>query len=350
LEDAIEYRLPFGRLGDMLGHRFVERKLERVFRYRHRVTGADLHLITDLRKQAAMKILITGATGLVGTELASLLMTQGHEVFRLTRKAPREPNDIPWDPATGNIPKARLEGLDAVVHLAGENIAGARWTPAVKERLRASRVEATRLLCETLAELQAPPKTLICASAIGYYGDRGDELLTEDSANGTGFLAELCRDWEAAAEPARKKGIRVVNVRIGVVLTPKGGALAKMLTPFKFGVGGVVGSGKQYWSWVAIDDVIGAIYHCLTRAEISGPVNAVAPNSTTNADFTKTLGGVLHRPTIFPMPAFAARLALGEMADELLLSSARVVPKRLQETAYQFRCPTLELALQHVLG
>lgn len=296
-----------------------------------------------------MKILITGATGLIGRELTSELTRQGHEVFRLTRGQPKEANDIPWNPAAGEIPTARLEGLDAVVHLAGESIAGARWTAAVKERLRTSRAQGTKLLCDALCQLKSPPKTLICASAIGYYGDRGDEQLTEDAPVGHGFLAELCRDWEAAAEPAWQNGIRVVHLRIGVVLTAKGGALAQMLTPFKLGLGGVVGSGKQYWSWVAIDDVIGAISHALKHAEISGPVNAVAPNAATNYDFTKTLGRVLHRPTIFPLPAFAARIVLGEMANELLLSSARVVPQRLQQTGYQFRCPTLDGALEHVL-
>lgn len=297
-----------------------------------------------------MKILITGATGLIGRELTADLIRQGHEVFRLTRSQPKEPNDIPWNPTAGEISTARLEGLDAVVHLAGENIAGSRWTAAVKERLRTSRVQGTKLLCDALCKLQSPPKTLIGASAIGYYGDRGDEQLTEDAPVGRGFLAELCRDWEAAAEPARQKGIRVVHLRIGVVLTPKGGALAQMLTPFKLGLGGVVGSGKQYWSWVAIDDVIGAISHGLKHTEISGPMNAVAPNAVTNYDFTKALGRVLHRPTIFPLPAFAARIVLGEMADELLLSSARVVPQRLQQTGYQFRCPTLDGALAQVLN
>jgi uncharacterized protein (TIGR01777 family) len=297
-----------------------------------------------------MQILITGGTGLIGRELTAELTRQGHEVFRLTRGQPKEPNDISWNPATGEIPRARLEGLDAVVHLAGENIAGARWTAAAKDRLRSSRIQGTKLLCDALCALQQPPKTLICASAIGYYGDRGTEHLTEDVPAGRGFLAELCRDWEAAAEPARQKGIRVVHLRIGVVLTPKGGALAQMLTPFKLGLGGVVGSGKQYWSWVAIDDVIGAITHALNHAELAGPVNAVAPNAATNYDFTKTLGRVLHRPTIFPLPAFVARIVLGEMADELLLSSARVVPQRLQQTGYQFRCPTLDRALLHVLN
>ena len=297
-----------------------------------------------------MKILVTGATGLIGRELTPLLTTSGHEVFRLTRSKPTEANDITWNPAQGQLPQAPLEGLDAVVHLAGENIAEARWTDAVKERIRLSRIQSTKLLCDTLAKLQSPPKTLICASAIGFYGNRGTEILTESSPAGTGFLADLCRDWEMLAEPARQLGIRVVHLRIGVVLSPKGGALAKMLTLFQLGLGGVVGSGRQYWSWVAIDDVIGAIRHCLERADVSGPVNVVSPNPVTNFEFTKTLGGVLHRPTVFPLPAFAARLAFGEMADELLLGSNRILPQRLQETGYAFRCPTLEFALRHLLG
>lgn len=350
LVDSIEYELPFGWLGDAVARHSIRRKLERVFRYRHHITFHDLAARSLLREQNPMKILVTGATGLIGRELTTLLTTAGHEVFRLTRKPPTEANDITWNPAAGTIPKARLEGLDAVVHLAGENIAKSRWTDAVKAEMRASRVQGTKLLCETLAQLQSPPKTLICAAAIGYYGNRGDEVMTETSSPGTGYLAELCREWEATAEPARQQGIRVVNLRIGVVLSPKGGALEKMLTPFKLGVGGVVGDGKQYWSWVAIDDVIGAIQHCLDHTELSGPVNAVAPNPSTNHDFTKTLGHVLHRPTIFPLPAFAAKLALGEMAEELLLSSTRVIPERLQQTGYQFRCPTLESALRHLLG
>ncbi len=350
LEDHIEYRLPFGRLGDWLAHRLIQQKLERVFRYRHHITCNDLATRLADREDSSMKTLITGATGLVGRELTALLTTSGQEVFRLTRSKPTEANDITWNPAQGILPKAPLEGMDAVVHLAGENIAAARWTDAVKERLRQSRIQSTKLLCETLAQLQSPPKTLICASAIGFYGDRGTEILTESSPLGTGFLAELCRDWEAAAEPARQKGIRVVHLRIGVVLSPKGGALAKMLMPFQWGLGGIVGNGRQYWSWVAIDDVIGAIRHCLERSDVSGPINAVSPNPVTNYEFTKTLGGVLHRPTVFPMPAFAARLALGEMADELLLGSNRILPKRLEETGYQFRCPTLESTLRHLLG
>lgn len=350
LVDHIEYVLPLGMVGKWLGGRFVRRKLERAFRYRHDVTAGDLQLLARYRNRSAMRVLVTGATGLVGQSLGALLKTQGNEVFRLVRRSPTEANDIPWDPASETIHAARLEGLDAVVHLAGENIAGARWTPEVKRRLRDSRVGPTHLLCETLAKLKRKPKVLICASAIGYYGNRGLQPLTEDSGPGKGFLPDLSVAWEEACRPAREAGIRVVNLRIGVVLSPLGGALQKMLLPFQLGLGGVIGPGRQYWSWIALDDLVGAIYHCLQHDELSGPVNATAPTPCTNYEFTRTLGGVLARPTILPIPGFAARLALGEMANDLLLASARVMPARLQATGYEFRYPELEGALRHLLG
>lgn len=350
LTDYIEYVPPMGFVGQWLAGRMIRRKLDRVFRYRHHITTADLTTWSANSERSTMKVLVTGATGLVGQELIPLLTTGGHEVFRLVRRSPTEANDIPWDPSKGEVHKARLEGLDGVVHLAGESIAGARWNASVKQRIRDSRTGPTRLLCETLASLERKPKVLVCASAIGFYGDRGTEILTEQSPAGTGFLPDVCREWEAACEPARKAGIRVVNLRIGVVLSPKGGALSKMLFPFKMGGGGVVGNGRQYWSWVAIDDVIGAIQHCLLHNEISGSVNCTAPNPATNYEFTKTLGAVLHRPTIIPMPGFLAKIALGEMANDLLLASTRVMPNQLQATGYQFRCPTLESTLRHVLG
>src|SRR3989338_4623676 len=297
-----------------------------------------------------MKVLVTGSTGLVGSALVPFLASGGHEVVRLVRGR-LKPGvvEVPWDPQAGTIEAAKLEGLDAVVHLAGERITG-RWTAAKKARIRSSRVQGTRLLAETLARLGRPPPTLVCASAIGYYGHRGDELLREESPPGAGFLAEVCREWEAAARPAAEKGIRVVQLRIGVVLSAAGGALALMLTPFKLGLGGRVGTGQQYMSWIALDDLAGIIQHALANESLRGPVNAVAPRAITNREFTKTLGRVLGRPTIFPMPAFAARLAFGQMADELLLASARVEPTRLIASGYKFRTPELEAALRHLLG
>lgn len=297
-----------------------------------------------------MNILVSGASGLVGSALLPFLTASGHSVTRLARSAPSSAPSVAWDPEAGVRDVAALEGFDAVVHLAGESIASGRWTAAKKARIRDSRVQGTRLLCEALAQLSRPPRLLACASAIGFYGSRGDETLTEDSAAGTGFLADVCRDWEQATQPARAKGIRVVNLRSGVILSSQGGALAKMLLPFKMGVGGIVGPGTQYMSWIDVDDMVGAIVHVLDNDSLSGPVNFVAPQPVTNHEFTKTLGRVLYRPTFLPMPAFAARLAFGEMADELLLASTRVIPKKLQEGGYAFRYANLDGSLRHWLG
>lgn len=297
-----------------------------------------------------MNIVITGASGFIGSALVSSLRAAGNKVTPLIRRYPSAGEQaIYWDPAGGKLESAGLENRDAVIHLAGETITG-RWTAAKKQRIRSSRIDGTRLLAGTLAELHLKPKVLVCASAIGYYGDRGDDVLREESPPGKSFLADTCVEWEAAAKPAADAGVRVVHLRIGVVLHPKGGALKQMLLPFKLGAGGVVGSGKQWWSWIALDDLVGAFEHALANQNLRGPVNAVAPQAVTNAEFTKTLGRVLSRPTIFPMPAFAARLALGEMADELLLASARVEPTQLVASGYAFRYPQLEPALRHLLG
>jgi uncharacterized protein (TIGR01777 family) len=298
-----------------------------------------------------MRVAVSGSTGLVGSEVVASLSAAGHEVVRLVRRAPAPGEKaVRWDPEKGEIDSAGLEGLDAVVHLAGENIASGRWNAARKAAIRVSRVNGTRLLCGALAGLARPPKTLVCASAIGYYGDRGADVLTEESPPGAGFLPEVCREWEAASEPAARKGIRVVALRIGMVLSPKGGALSRMLPPFRAGLGGVIGSGRQYVSWVALDDLVGIVLHALRSGELRGPVNAVAPVPVTNRELTEALGKVLSRPTLFPVPAFALRLAVGEMADALLLASTRVVPRRLEETGYRFRFPELPAALRHLLG
>ena len=295
-----------------------------------------------------MRIGVTGATGLVGSALLPLLEGAGHEAVGLRRGAGDAAGSPSWDPATGRV--AAGGPLDAVVHLAGENIAGGRWSAARKARIRDSRVDGTGALCRGLAALHPRPATLVAASAVGFYGDRGDERLDESSPAGTGFLADVCQEWEAVSAPAREAGIRVVHLRIGIVLTPAGGALGQMLLPFRMGVGGVIGSGRQIMSWIALDDVVAAALHAIRTDGLEGPVNAVAPNPASNAEFTKTLGRVLGRPTILPVPAFGARLAFGEMADHLLLGGARVEPTRLQETGFEFSHPSLEGALRHLLG
>lgn len=298
-----------------------------------------------------MRVAVSGSTGLVGSEVMTVLSAEGHEVVRLVRRVPAPgEKTVRWDPEAGVNDAGGLEGCDAVVHLAGENVGAGRWTAARKAAIRDSRVKGTRLLCEALAGLARPPKTLVCASAVGYYGDRGEEVLTEESPPGAGFLPGICREWEAASAAAAGKGIRVVALRIGMVLSPKGGALARMLPLFRAGLGGVLGSGKQYVSWVALDDLTGIVLHALSREELRGPVNAVTPRPVTNRELTEALGKVLSRPTLLPVPSFALRLAVGEMADPLLLASTRVAPRRLEETGYRFRFPELRAALRHLLG
>jgi len=297
-----------------------------------------------------MKILVSGSHGLVGNALLKSLSADGHEVVRLVRhKLEFGANEIEWHPDHDRIDAPRLEGLDAVIHLAGESIASGRWTDEKKREIRDSRVKATTLLSRTLAQLARPPAVFLCASAIGYYGNRGDEVLTETSEPGNEFLCSVCVEWEKATRPASEKGIRTVNSRFGIILDPRGGALAQMLTPFRMGIGGRVGDGKQWMSWIALEDVVGGLKFLLEDATARGPVNLVAPNPVTNAEFTRTLGRVLSRPTFFPIPAFAARLAFGEMADALLLSSQRVDPAVLEDKGFPFYWPTLEPALRHLL-
>lgn len=297
---------------------------------------------------APMRIALTGASGMVGQALAPHLAAAGHTVVPVSRRPAA--GGILWDPSRGTLDPGALEGVDAVVHLAGENIAGGRWTAARKQLLRESRLQPTHLLAERLAQLSRRPTVLISASAVGIYGDRGDELLDEHSPPATDFLGTLATEWEAAADPARAVGIRVVHPRFGVILTPAGGALAKLLPPFLLGLGGPVGSGKQWMPWIALDDVLGVISHLLADASLSGAVNSVAPEQVTNGQFGASLGRALHRPAVIPLPAFALKLAFGEMAEATLLASQRVVPRALKQSGYQWQYPTLEAALRHLLA
>jgi uncharacterized protein (TIGR01777 family) len=295
------------------------------------------------------RVLVSGASGFVGRALCALLAGAGHEALPLTRR-PVGPNDVPWNPSSGEISPLDGLGIASVVHLAGESIASGRWTAARKALIRDSRVVGTRLLCERLAALASPPRVLVCASAIGLYGDRGEEDLDEDSAPGSGFLAGVCREWEAAAEPAREAGIRVVNLRFGVVLSPNGGALAAMLPPFRLGVGGPIGSGRQWMSWISLDDAISLALYCIFEESVSGPVNAVSPSPIRQRDFAHALGAALRRPSICPAPAFALRLLFGEMADETLLASQRVLPRAAQAAGYAFLHPDPAPYLRAALG
>jgi len=267
--------------------------------------------------------------------------------MRMVRKTSAGADEISWDPYSGRLDTGDLEGLDTVIHLAGENIAGGRWTAERKRRIRDSRMIGTRFLAQSLAQLARPPQTLISVSAVGYYGDRGEERLTEESGPGKGFLADLCREWESATEPASKRGIRVVTPRLGTVLSPKGGALALMLPVFRMGIGGRIGSGRQYMSWIAMEDLVGVLHHAMHCESLKGAVNAVSPNPVTNLLFSKTLGRVLSRPVFLALPSFAARIVFGEMAKEALLASARAIPAKLEGSGYTFRFPELEAALRY---
>ena len=296
-----------------------------------------------------MKVAVTGSSGLIGSSLVSFLSNEGVAVTRILRENPDDKN-ISWKPEGGGWDSAFARGVDGIIHLAAENIASGKWTRKKKEKIRNSRNEGTKRLCEQILKLPTTPSVFVCASAIGYYGNRGMEFLNEVSPKGSGFLPDVCAGWEEASNIVSKAGVRVVNVRFGIVLSKNGGALTKMLTPFKMGMGGKIGSGAQYMSWVAMDDVTGAIYHALVTDSLKGPVNVTAPNPATNKEFTNTLGKVLNRPTVMPMPAFAARLAFGEMAKDLLLASTKVAPKRLSDSGYKFQYPKLENALKHVLS
>lgn len=349
LTDEITYRLPFGLVGQA-GGPFVRKKLERLFAYRHAVLADDLAMVESYGSVRSMRFLISGASGLVGRALVPFLKSQGHEVIRLVRHVPQGPDEVFWNPAKGVLDLSHVRTLDAVVHLAGANVAEGRWTSARRGEIRDSRVLGTRTLATALDRLRHRPFVLVTASATGFYGDAGDRQLHETDKRGDGFLAEVCEAWEREAAVVRGFGIRVAKLRTGVVLTPAGGALAKLLSLFSAGLGGRIGNGKQWMSWISIDDLLGAIYHAVLDQRCNGPVNAVAPEPVTNAEFTATLARVLGRPAILPVPAAALRLAFGPMADETLLASARVMPTRLMESQFGFRHVRLEDALRHVLG
>jgi uncharacterized protein (TIGR01777 family) len=296
-----------------------------------------------------MRVLVTGSSGLVGSALRPALDGAGHRVVRLVRRAATHADEASWDPDRGAVDAAALEGFDAVVHLAGESVASGRWTAARKARIRSSRVDATALLCNALARCARPPAVFVGASAVGYYGvDRGGELLTESSGPGADFLATLCLDWERAAQPLAPHS-RVVHLRIGMVLAREGGALTRIALPFRLGLGGRLGPGTQYVSWIAIEDMVAAVLHALGDGSVTGPCNATAPNPVTNLELTKALGRALHRPTVLPVPSLALRLLLGELADCLLLASQRAVPRALQARGFAFRHPTIDTALEACL-
>lgn len=356
LRDRIEYALPGGALGAAFGGGFTQSKLSAMFSYRHATTRADLdgalaRARAEYPETPAPRILVSGGSGLIGRALVPFLTTQGCTVRRLVRRAPVVPDEVQWDPVTGAFDQAAAGPIDAVVHLAGAGIADARWTAARRRELFDSRVLSTRGLAKVLASLPQAPRVVIGGSATGFYGDAGDIWCDERSPAGRSFLAELTKAWEAEWAPLAARGVRVVNLRTGIVLSPAGGALAKLVTPFSLGLGGPVGSGKQWWSWISIDDLVGAIGHALVDTRVSGPLNAVGPETVTNREFTRVLARVLRRPAVLPAPAWALRAALGRgMADEALLSGQRVRPGALIASGYQFRHENLETALRHVLG
>lgn len=351
LDDQIEYALPLGGLGDAVAGGYARETLERVFRYRHAVLTADIERHAEFADRPRLTVAITGATGFIGSQLAAFLSTGGHRVLRIGRGAVRPGVvDISWDPSAGRLDASSLEGVDAVIHLAGASIAD-RWSASHRRAIRDSRIEGTSLLAHTLAGLSRRPRVLLSGSAIGVYGSRGDELLDESSRFGSGYLADVGRAWESATAPAERAGIRVAHLRTGIVMGAAGGALAKQLPLFRIGAGGKLGSGAQWLSPIALDDVIGAIHWALMRDDLRGPVNLVAPEAVTNAEFTRVLAGVLQRPALATAPAFALRLALGaEMANETVLASQRVQPGALRASGFRFRLPGLEQMLRFELG
>ena len=350
LVDTITYRLPGGALGEMVAGSFTRDKLRQMFTWRQATTKCDVELANHYGVVAPRRILVSGASGMIGRVLVAFLRTQGHDVVTLVRGRAAGAGEITWNPARSELDATQLEGIDAVIHLSGENVGAGRWTAARREAIMRSRVDATRTLVVALTKLKRKPRVLVSASAVGFYGDCGAEEVTEAHGIGHGFLPEVCLAWETHAEGAARLGVRTAVMRLGVVLSPAGGALAKMLPAFQACAGGPMGTGRQYLSWAAVDDVVGALYHAVLDERCAGPINVVAPESVTNAQFAATLGRVLHRPAILPVPAAMLRLIFGQMAEETILGSTRAVPQRLTEWGYSFRQPTLAGALRFVLG
>jgi len=351
LRDRIDYAPPLGFVGRLLAGGFINKKLDRIFWFRHTRVKNDLKRLHPYAQQPSLKILVSGASGMIGSALTTFLSCAGNQVQTLVRRPPRlESPEIFWDPYHQELDKASIESLDAVVHLAGENIGAGSWTSARKELIRKSRIEGTAFLAQTLASLKHPPKVFVVSSAIGFYGDRGEEELTEESPVGKGYLPETCQAWEDAVEPARKAGIRVVNLRTGIVLARNTGALAKMLPPFYAGAGGPMGSGDQWMSWISLEDLVGIFHYAINNPNLSGPVNATAPWPVTNKAFAKTLGRVLGRPALFPLPAFMVKALFGEMGQTLLLEGQKVKPAKLTAAGFEFFYPDLETALKWELG
>lgn len=348
MEDEVEWHPPLGGAGRFFTEGFLQRELKRLFSFRHARLRHDLDLHARYGRGGSKTVAVTGASGLLGNTLRHFLEAGGHRVIRLARR--RKEGAAFWDPEKGEIDAGSLQGIDGVVHLAGEPLFGLRWTEEKKARILESRRKGTELLSRTIAGLSRKPAVLVSASAVGYYGDRGPAVITEESAPGKGFLPRVCKQWEEATAPARRGGIRVVNLRTGMVLTARGGALGTMLLPFKIGLGGRLGSGRQYVSWIDLDDEVGLIYHALATPGVKGPLNATAPHPVPNNTFTDTLGRVLGRPTLIPVPALGIRALFGEMGQALLLDGARVVPEKAEETGFEFRYPSLEESLRFQLG
>ena len=350
LRDRIEWEPPLGPAAAPFAHSVVDEQLRRLFAFRHKRLAHDLSRHAEYRGRPAT-VAITGAGGFVGSSLCHFLTTGGHEVRPIVRRKPdRSKGEIHWDPMENRIEGERLEGVDAVVHLAGESISGGRWTPAKKKAIRKSRIVGTRVLVEAINRLRDPPGVLVSSSAVGFYGNRGTERITEDSSAGRGFLAELCQAWEAEAAKARRSGVRVVLLRTGLVLSPAGGALGTMLLPFKLGAGGRLGTGRQYVSWIDHDDLVALIFHALTTNSVRGPLNATAPHPVSNATFATVLGRVLKRPTVVPLPSLAVNAIFGEMGKTLLLEGARVQPQVAGREGFRFAYAGLEESLAFQLG